>query len=555
MQIDAICTPDYIFESSWEVCNKVGGIYTVLSSRANSLQKHYPEKIIFIGPDIWKNKQNPWFEEDTSLFSKWRKQVSEKMQVSVRTGRWNVPGKPIVLLVDFEKYTAHKNEIYGTMWETFGVDSLQAYGDYDEACMFAYATGKIIENFYRFHRLETANVVAHFNEWMMGFGALYIKKNAPKIATIFTTHATSIGRSIAGNGLPLYNQLSSYNGDQMARELNMVSKHSVEKKAAQHVDCFTTVSEITAKECAQFLERHPDVITVNGFEKDFIPKGNSLTKHRRLARERLMLVTEKLLGQPIQKDALLIGTSGRYEYKNKGIDLFVDALNRLRKMPQLSKDIIAFVMVPAWTKAPREDLRQRLYNPISQNDKALNFPFITHTLHQPESDFVLNQINYLKFSNCVRDRVKIIFIPSYLNGNDGIFDMTYYELLIGLDATVFPSYYEPWGYTPHESIAFSVPTITTTLAGFGLWCKKKRIDNGVKVISRDDTNSLEVSGEIANILYELSLRSEEQIKLLRKAARERAKEADWTHFITHYQEAYRKALHNSFLRLSKQSFV
>ena len=94
-------TPDYIFESSWEVCNKVGGIYTVLSTRAKTLQDEFTDRIIFVGPDFWQNKENPLFIEDETLFADWKKQAAEE-GLQVRTGRWNIPGQPLVLLVDFQ---------------------------------------------------------------------------------------------------------------------------------------------------------------------------------------------------------------------------------------------------------------------------------------------------------------------------------------------------------------------------------------------------------------------------------------------------------------------
>ncbi|MEA4916247.1 glycogen/starch synthase [Proteiniphilum sp.] len=567
MEIDARHTPDYLFEASWEVCNKVGGIYTVLSTRANILQKTYKDRIFFIGPDIWGEQGSPWFKEEKTLFSSWREFASRNQHLPIRIGRWKIPGDPIVFLVKFDAFFEKQNDIYAEMWMDYGVDSIAAYGDYHEATLFAYATGIVIESFYRFHHLEAENVVAHFNEWMTGAAALYIKKHVPKIATLFTTHATSIGRSIAGNNLPLYDHLQGYNGDQMARQLNMAAKHSIEKKAALNVDCFTTVSDITAAECTQLLQRQPDIVTPNGFEKDFIPKGPYHSRARKKARKTLLHVAEKVVGHAIHPDALLIATSGRYEYKNKGIDVFIDAMHLLRKMPELTKDVIAFIMVPGWVKGPRKDLQAWLAEDNSTESGSLSSgnssglhvspecPFITHELVDPQHDMVMNQIRHLGFCNAEKERVKIIFVPSYLNGDDGIFNLPYYDLLIGFDLSVFPSYYEPWGYTPHESVAFSVPTITTTLAGFGVWAKKEGdrkegISDGIEVIYRNDKNYTEVAEEIATLIHELSLRSKEQIKLLKQSASALADWADWAHFIRYYQEAYSKALHNSFVRLS-----
>lgn len=555
-------TPDFIFESSWEVCNKVGGIYTVLSTRANSLQKIYKDQIFFVGPDIWTDQESPWFKADDELYAEWRANAFKSHNLEIRAGRWDVPGKPIVFLVKFKQLLSRQNEIYTNMWNDYGVDSLSAYGDYHESTMFAYATGMLIENFYHFHHLESFNVIAHFNEWMLGAGALYIKKAVPKIATMFTTHATSIGRSIAGNNLPLYGHLHEYNGDQIARQLNMTAKHSIEKKAALNVDCFTTVSDITAEECAQFLQRRPDVVTPNGFEKDFIPKGNEYTKKHKNARKILLEVAEKTIGHSVHKDALLVGISGRYEYKNKGIDLFIDSLKHLQSMTELTRDVIGLIMVPAWIKGPRKDL-QSLMTDSTKNGKTgtkLNTeskcPFVTHELMEPQHDSVVNHLKHVGFCNKPDDRVKIIFVPSYLNGNDGIFNYDYYDLLIGLDISIFPSYYEPWGYTPHESVAFSIPTITTTLSGFGVWAKKKGdtkpgLSDGIEVIYRNDDNYTEVSEEIASIIYDYSLKSSEQITMLKESAAELSNKADWAHFIKYYREAYSKALHNSFIRLSK----
>lgn len=562
MQTNFEYTPDYIFETSWEVCNKVGGIYTVLSSRANTLQKLHHDKIIFIGPDFWDETENPWFKEDDNLLKEWRTHADINDRLKVRVGRWQVPGDPIAILVNYDKYYKHKNDIYGQMWRHFGVNSLPAYGDYDESCMFAYSTGAVIESFYKFHKLQDKHVVAHFNEWMMGMGALYLKHFVPKIATIFTTHATSIGRSIAGNNLPLYKNFHEYNGDQMAQQLNMVSKHSIEKITAHNVDCFTTVSENTAKECTQLLEKTPDVVTPNGFEKGFIPKKKAYNAQRALARDTLIRVSEALLGYTVPNKTLLIALSGRYEYKNKGIDVFIDALNMLRNNKDLAKEVIAFIMVPAWVKDAREDLQQRLIEGVNTETNftsSLSFPFISHNLHDPQNDPLLSQLRSLNFTNSENEKVKVIFVPSYLNGNDGIFNTSYYDLLIGLDLTVFPSYYEPWGYTPHESVAFSIPTVTTTLSGFGEWAvnigEKDGIDDGIEVITRNDENNLEVAGKIANTLINLSKKNKAALTEIRNSALHLADMADWEHFIGYYQEAYSIALRKSIERLSNMESI
>ena len=461
---------DLLFETSWEVCNKVGGIYAVLSTKAKTLQQQHKDKVIFIGPDIWtKDNESPFFTESKTLLADWKATVSFPAGMTVRVGRWNIPGKPIAILVDFKSLFLYKNELYAKMWENFKVDSLHAYGDYDEACAFAYGSALVIESLVKFKKNDGKKIIAHFDEWTTGMGLLYVKAYLPQVATVFTTHATSIGRSICGNGKPLYDYMSGYNGDQMAKELNMESKHSLEKAAAQNADAFTTVSDVTARECEQLLERKP-IVTPNGFELNFVPKGAKYDEGRDAARKKLLQVASALTGEKYDSDTFLLATSGRCEFRNKGLDVGIDALNvvryELNKLKDSNRKIIAFITVPGWTDAPRADLMEAIED--GNCSTKLFDPIITHSIHNFESDNIYGKLNYLGLRNESYDKVKVIYVPSYLNGNDGIFNMSYYDLLIGFDLTIFPSYYEPWGYTPLEAVAFKVPCITTDLAGFGL---------------------------------------------------------------------------------------
>ena len=541
-------TPEYLFESSWEICNKVGGIYTVLSTKAHTLQQSFKDKLIFIGPDVWTDTNAPDFIEDDVLFADWKTYTKTTENLKVKVGRWNVPGTPPVILVDFKPFFKERDAFFYLMWESFRVDSIHAYGDYDESCIFAYAVGKVIESFYHFYKLEDKKVAALFNEWMLGMGALYIQKQLPAIATLFTTHATSIGRSIAGNNKALYAYMDGYNGDQMAGELNMEAKHSLEKQTALHVDCFTTVSDITARECKQLLDKAPDIVTPNGFEPNFVPTGKEYDKKRTAARRDLLNVAEKLLGCPISPDAFLVSTSGRYEYRNKGIDVFIEAMNRVRTSGRLQREVVAFIMVPAWVRDARADLKEVIDKNI-RTTSPMQMPFVTHWLNLMEQDKVLNYISHSGFTNLAADKLKIIFVPCYLDGRDGIFNKPYYDLLIGMDATVYPSYYEPWGYTPLESIAFGIPTITTDLAGFGLWAKKhvtgNNISEGVAVVNRDDFNYFEVADAITSSILTLAGKDKKEAEEIRKRSFCLAAKAEWSKFIVYYEEAFRIALEHA----------
>lgn len=539
--------PDYIFAASWEVCNKVGGIYTVLSTQAKTLKQKSKATLIYIGPDLNKTEDNPLFEEDPSLYADWLKAAWEREGLAVRVGHWNIPGSPIAFLVDFLPYYPMKNWIYGRAWELFGVDSLHAYGDYDEASMFSYAAAMTVRSFYQYYLNGNNTVVYHAHEWMTGLGAMFLKHFIPQIATVFTTHATSIGRSIAGNNKPLYDYFEGYNGDQMAYELNMESKHSVEKQTAHHVDCFTTVSDLTARECTQLLERTPDVITVNGFENDFIPSAAQFKSRREAARKKLLTVANRLLGTNLGDDTTIIGIGGRYEFRNKGIDMFIEAMRCISDDPGMKGHrVLAYINVPGWVSEPREDLKDRL----RKNRKyatALNLPQTTHWLHNMSSDVALSMLSSYGLRNAKDDIVNVILVPCYLNGNDGIFNMNYYDLLIGQDLAIYPSYYEPWGYTPLESAAFRVPTVTTDLAGFGLWVnsvvgKYSELKDGVRVIHRSDSNWQEAAGSIRDTVIEWLAADEKSRESMRKAAAALAEKALWKHFITYYEEAYQKAV-------------
>ena len=548
--------PDYIFESSWEVCNKVGGIYTVLSTRAKTLQDVMKDRIIFIGPDFWQENESPYFHEDKALFAEWQWEAKEN-GLTVRVGRWAIPGEPIAILVDFRPFFEKKNEIYGWLWEHYQVDSLHAYGDYDEASMFSYAAALVVESYYN-HYLQNAKkrVIYHANEWMCGLGALYINNVLPQIGTVFTTHATSIGRSIAGNQKPLYDYLFAYHGDQMADELNMQSKHSIEKQTALHVDCFTTVSDITANECKELLDKPVDVVLPNGFDNSFVPKAATFTKKRKAARKRLLEVANALLGESLDDDTLIVSTSGRYEFRNKGIDVFVEAMNRLLRDKELKKKVLAFIEVPGWVGEPRKDLQERLESGKTY-DTPLEVPQITHWLHNMSHDNVLGMMKYYDMHNRKEDHVKVIFLPCYLDSKDGIMDMTYYDVVLGNDLCIYPSYYEPWGYTPLEAVAFKVPCITTDLAGFGLWANKVfgrygEIEDGVKVIHRTDYNYSEVADAIKDTVAEFSGMTKKQVDECRRHADELSKKALWSEFIKYYYEAYDIALRKAETRNKKK---
>lgn len=534
--------PDYLFEVSWEICNKVGAIHTAISTKIPEIEKKYKENYILIGPDVWKETQeNPEFEEDDSIFRLWREKA-ESSGLHFRTGRWNMPGKPIVILVDFTPYFSVKDKIFEELWLNHKVDSISGQWDYIEPALFGFASAKVIESFYDYYITAEDRVVAQFHEWRTGAGVLYIKETVPQIGTVFTLHSTILGRTIASNGLPLYKDLETYQGDSIARRFNVFSKYSLEKTAALGCDVFTTVSELSARECRHFIQREPDVIVPAGFDTGIIPNDQGYTTMRQAAREKLLEVASVIVSSKLPDDTFLMLTSGRYEFRNKGIDLFIEALGKLNKEGNLRKPLVAMIALPANQAGPRRELIERL------KSKDYSGPgsgkLITHTLFDREVDPVLRKLQEQGLKNGADDMVKVIFAPCYLNGRDGVFNLSYYELLSGFDLTVYPSYYEPWGIASLISLAYRVPTVVSTLSGIGLYLQDKfsKHGNEITILERSDENGNDVVGQITKTALAIAGMNETGIETSRKSAVETAKRMGWDLLVNNYFESHYEAL-------------
>ncbi len=538
-----LINPEFVFETSWEICNKIGGIYTVISSKAKRTKEQLDDNYIVIGPDVWKQTTaNPDFEEIPALFADW-KAMAWKEGLKVRTGKWNIPGSPYVILVDFTPLFPEKDAIFTSFWEKFKLDSLRGNWDYIEATMFGYAAGQVIDSFSNHQLMDKKNIVAHFHEWMTGSGVLFLKDKNPRISTAFTTHATVLGRSIAGNGLPLYRDLNNYLPEKSARDFNVTAKHSLESIAAREADVFTTVSDITARECKQFFGRMPEVITTNGFDESFTPVKATLQKQSKEARNKALEIASQHTGKTYGDDTILLLTSGRYEYTNKGIDLFIKALGEINSNKKVSKKIVAFITIPGNHNGPVERTASG-FNP--EHEK-----YLTHKLYHAEHDPILNEIARQQLTNDEYSLVDIIFAPVYLNNKDGVINMEYYQFLLGFDFTLFPSYYEPWGYTPLESVAFGIPTLTTTFAGFGDWAKRNFSleNNSVKVITRHEGNAAEAIEEIiAGIVHFTEVGTTKETKIEIKKV---ADKASWKLMVANYFKAWSEAFTSSELRISQ----
>ena len=536
--------PEYLFETSWEVCNMVGGIYTVLSTKSNTVHQLLGDHYITVGPDVVKEAHETlYFVEDNELFPEWRERALAQ-GLKFRIGRWKIQSSPIAILVDYTTLYQSKNEILTHLWDQYELDSIRGQWDYVEPVLFGYAAGQVIESFCNFFLQQTSNIVAHFHEWMTGSGVLYLKEHCPQIATVFTTHATYLGRAISGNGLPLYENLKSYLPSVMAMQFNIVSQQSMEQKAAKNADAFTTVSDITAQECEQFLYRKPDVITINGIDHPLRKDVEAFAELRKTSREKVLHIAETLCGEPIDRKCLMVINSGRYEFKNKGIDLFIEALRRLNEDKSLNRTVLGVIAVPSNIAGPSKDLQHRLDGSNSIMGHT-DFP-ATHHVFDYENDAILNTLRNSGLQNDTNDKVKVMFVPAYLNGNDGIFNITYSEFLSAFDFSVFPSYYEPWGYTPLESISLGIPTLTTDVSGFGKFVNQYCSENDAVIVAhRQDGDANQVIDDIVNAMRRFLGMTEKGMAKVSESALKVAEKLLWKDLITSYKKAWDVALEKS----------
>jgi glycogen(starch) synthase len=584
---------DFLFEVSWEVCNKVGGINTVLKSKAAKIVEHYGDRYLMVGP-YFADKVSEFEEMLPSAPFKRAFDVLKKEGVACHYGKWLVPGQPFAILLDFPRNQDKINSIKYEFWEAFGIDSTRAGYDYDEPLLWSYYVGKLLELVH-----DDKKTVAQFHEWLAGGGILYLKKNNIKVGTIFTTHATVLGRTLANNGVNFYAIFEQININEEVYKWCIEAKHSVESNAAKKTDVFTTVSEITGMEAQHFLGRKPDILLLNGLDLDKFPTIEESTIDHRKQREK---IREFLLSYFFPyysfeiSETLFYFIAGRYEFRDKGIDVFINALGRLNERLKKEKSnttIVAFLWVPAGVKGIKHELlenrtffkdikdviedgfleikrqityllvsKQKINNEsIFSEDELLELkkkvaklhregtpPVATHDLYD-EHDIILARLKEAKLFNTKEDNIKVIFYPVYLSGADNLLDLTYYEAMQGCHLGVFPSFYEPWGYTPLEAGALGVASVATDLSGFGRYVEKlseQKKRDGIVVLKRFQKSDEEVTSDLSKILYDFSQLSRQDRIENKMEARHLAATADWKFFIKNYLKAHNLAVKKTY---------
>ncbi len=584
---------DIVFEVSWEVVNKVGGIYTVVKSKAAIMKDSYKEYYL-IGP-YFPGKEYVDFEEKTPPEE--IKNAIEKIKsegIICHFGKWDIEGEPNTILVDFISLVDKKTEIKTGLWNDYKIDSYKSFWDFEEPVIWATAVGRLLEEIS--YNTKDKKIVGQFHEWLAGTALLHLKKRKAKIATVFTTHATMLGRTLAGNGVDLYGLLNKINPEEEAYKYNVQDKFLLERACAQNADVFSTVSEIVGIEAEKILGKKPDVLVLNGLDMDKFPTVEEFSVKHVTCRERL----REFLGFHFfpyytfdLKKTMLLFTCARYEYKNKGLDMFTKALAKLNEKLKAEKSditVAAFFWIPQDAHGVKMELLENknyyrhIKNYVSYySDKILsnivyylvaqkelskeniftkeflmemkkdilqfkrkgNPQIVTHNINDEKSDLIVKNLIDIGLDNKEDDNVKVILNPIYLDGNDGLINLSYYDAMAGCHLGVFPSYYEPYGYTPLESAALGVPALTTDLAGFGRFIQAhltNTMDDGIFVTRRYNVSDEEATNKIADTLHKFVIRDKYARAKNKLSAKELAGLADWKILVERYIESHNLAL-------------
>lgn len=528
-----------IFEISWEAANKVGGIFTVITSKY-PYSKNLSDKYYFIGPYFRENYNIDFIEQDLPEEFREIYNTLKNKNIILHYGIWKTLNAPI-FLIDSTELMSEKKIIKTKLWEDFKIDSLFSGYDFEEPVVWSYAVGIFLEEFY--NKNKGNKIIAQFHEWLTGAGILYLKRSDSKVATIFTTHATVLERAMASTKESLYKRI---NPEEEAKKRGVIDKHTLEKQSAINADIFTTVSDICSYGCKIVLGREPDFITINGLDIDPLNK-ESINKNKS-NRIRIINLAKSVLLAHYDMDfenAFYCFISGRMETYSKGIDVFIKSLGKLNRI-KLKRDIIAFILIPA-SHGNGNPIILNNFNNLNNSIKGFlsrpgDFPQIS--THYDSDNYIINSLINEGLNNNYENKVKVIFCPLYLSKDDNFFNKDYYDSIKGFDLGVFPSFYEPWGYTPAECAALGIPAITSDKAGFGIYYKNSKIKkkNGIYVLNRVSKSDSEFIKTLSNKILTVSQFKNNEELMHKIAAAEFSKTLSWKYLIKNYKNAYQKAI-------------
>ncbi|MFB6245805.1 MAG: glycogen/starch synthase [Candidatus Nanohaloarchaea archaeon] len=578
--------PENCVEVSFEVANKVGGIYQVLKSKSSTMQEYYGNDYWTVGfydeenaREDFVSRQPP--EEVEELIEKLRNDGIE-----VKYGVWDISGSPRCLLVDVSGKN-NADDLKKELWEEEGIDSMDAGAEFDNSLMWSAASGRLINEL---EEMLEGDTVVHLHEWL-SVPAMF-EFDSP---AVFTTHATVLGRALSNSDFDLQGAVLEGNvDDSLASEYGVKPKHQLEKAGARTSDVFTTVSSVTAREAEAVLDEKTDFVLPNGFNVEEFPSLEELSyqhkKNKSEMKEFLRAYFEPYYDVDLENDPRIFYTSGRYEFHNKGYDVFIDALADLNERE--GDEIFVFFFVPADVKSPKDevlenvslyqeledyvdsflhDIRSELMKVMTSgkdpekglsqvlSSKSDGAESLQRNFHARESsspplcaydldyfgDDIIERLMDAGLTNEEDDRVKVVFYPTYLSRGDRMLSMDYQEAVKACSVGVFPSYYEPWGYTPVETAANGALSVTTDMAGFGKFLQEEASEDerqGIRVLQRKDVSDSEASDRLADILEEMEGYSKTEITEKKHNARKLAQLTSWSRLGENYRKAHEEAV-------------
>ncbi|KXX72440.1 glycosyltransferase [Flammeovirga sp. SJP92] len=592
-----------LIEGAWEVCNQVGGIYTVIKSKIlNVLSSFGDDNYCLIGPYVNSNVSaifEPISDEGNDLVSRTVRSLRAR-GYEVNYGRWLVSGRPRVVLFNPHMEAWKLTDIKKSNWESHNIPSFDGNDLFDQTIMLA---SQITDFFQELHEQNQhqQKVIAHMHEWMAGIPIPEIRRRNLDIKCVFTTHATLLGRYLAMNDPSFYDNLEKgvYEWEKEATHFNILPQVAIERAAAHGAHTFSTVSRLTAVECKYLLGRDIDAIVPNGIN---INRFEALHESQNLHQIYKEKIHEFVMGHFFQSysfdldNTLYFFTSGRYEFKNKGFDLTLEALARLNhklRVNNINKTVVTFFItkkeynsinpIELESRAVLGEIRkicdamersvgERLFYMASKGDtystpsiedlipeslrlqlrrtvqswKTDRLPFITtHNLQDDSKDDILNFARSSGLLNFEGDRVKLVYHPDFVSSMNPLFGIDYDDFVRGCHLGVFPSYYEPWGYTPMECVARGIPAVTSDLAGFGDFVindlKRTRVD-GIEVIHRKHSDYSHSAEELANFMYDF-VTTERRDRISQRSAVEQSSiHFDWDALYDYYIKAYQITL-------------
>lgn len=592
-------TDSLLVEAAWEVCNQVGGIHTVIRSKVPRMVEKWGEKYCLLGPNVHPSV-SAIFDITSDYSDPYGQAVlrMRKMGYDVSYGRWLISGRPKVVLFNLNSISHQLPEIKYELWEHHDISTPN-----DELVNQVLLFGELMKIFL----LELADIqknkpnkiIAHFHEWMAATCIPELKRRETQLRIVFTTHATLLGRYLAGNDEKFYEHLTFYDWLKESRHFGIEAQTRIERAAAHGAHIFTTVSDVTARECEFLLGRKPNLILPNGLN---IERFTAMHRFQNLHQQFKEAIQQFIMGHFFQSysfdldKTLYLFTSGRYEYKNKGFDMTLEALARLNWKLKQSRSDVTVVMFfitkqPYYSINPKtlesravmeeirktcdeiaNELRQKLFQsaaastdyqlpPLNdfvpdywrlrlrrtlQTWKSKNNPtVVTHDLKIPEKDDILHFLHKAKLLNHESDPVKIVYHPDFISPMNPLFGIEYADFVRGCHLGVFPSYYEPWGYTPLECIASGVPAVTSDLAGFGTYVKDsipEHDDKGIYVVDRKDKRFEDAAEELAEKLFQFTKLSRRERIVQRNKVEASSDLFDWKELAKHYDMAYHLAI-------------